>query len=59
MATPLLAFAFVSEPWRDRVLGLLTGHRRAVNLLTGAVLLGVSLYYLFVVFEIAGPVGPL
>lgn len=52
MATPLLAFAVVSEPWRDRVLGFLTGHRRAVNAITGVVLVAVSLYYLFAVFEV-------
>jgi cytochrome c-type biogenesis protein len=54
MGTPLLTFAFVSEPWRDRVLGLLTGNRRAVNAATGLVLLAVSLYYLLFVFEVAG-----
>ncbi len=54
MASPLLAFALVSEPWRDRVLGLLTGHRRAVNVVTGVVLVAISLYYLLFVFEVAG-----
>ena len=54
MGTPLLAFAVVSEPWRDRVLGVLTDHRRAVNAATGLVLLGISLYYLLVVFDVAG-----
>jgi cytochrome c-type biogenesis protein len=54
MGTPLLAFAVVSEPWRDRVLGVLTDHWRAVNAATGLVLLGISLYYLLVVFEVAG-----
>ena len=54
MGTPLLAFAVVSEPWRDRVLGALTDHRRTVNAAPGLVLLGISLYYLLVVFEVAG-----
>jgi cytochrome c-type biogenesis protein len=54
MGSPLLAFALVSEPWRDRVLGLLTGHRRAVNVVTGVALLAISLYYLLFVFEVAG-----
>lgn len=54
MASPLLGFAFASERWRDRVLGLLTSHRRAINIITGVVLIVISLYYLFVVFEIAG-----
>jgi len=55
MATPLLAFALVSEPWRDRVMGALTTHRRAVDVATGAAVFAISLYYLFVVFEVAGP----
>jgi cytochrome c-type biogenesis protein len=57
MATPLLVFAFISEPKRDRVLALLTGNRRVVNAATGAVLLAISVYYLLFVFEIAGPLG--
>jgi cytochrome c-type biogenesis protein len=55
MATPLLAFAFVSEPWQHRVLGFLTGHRRTVNAVTGVVLTAVSLYYLVAVFEVLAP----
>jgi cytochrome c-type biogenesis protein len=55
MATPLLAFALASEPARDRVLGALTGHRRLVNVVTGLVLVAISLYYLLVVFAVLGP----
>lgn len=47
MASPLLAFAFVSERWRYRMLDFLTGHRRAINSITGVVLLVISLHYLF------------
>ena len=57
MATPLLAFAFVSEPWRDRVLGVLTGRRRVVNAVTGVVLTAISLYYLIAVFEVLEPLA--
>lgn len=57
MASPLLAFALVSEPWRDRVLGVLTDHQREINAVTGFVLVVIALYYLFVVFEVAGPIG--
>jgi len=57
MASPLLAFALISEPWRDRVLGLLTDNRRAVNTVTGVVLVAISLYYLLFVFEVAGSLG--
>lgn len=57
MATPLLAFAVVSEGARDRVLALLTDNRRAVEAATGAILLAIALYYLLFVFEVAGPLG--
>lgn len=57
MAAPLLGFGIVSEPWRDRVLGALTRHRRGVNIATGSVLVAVSAYYLVVVFEVFGPLG--
>jgi len=57
MASPLLAFALVSEPWRDGVLGVLTDHRRAIDVVTGSILLAVSSYYLLFVFELAGPIG--
>jgi cytochrome c-type biogenesis protein len=54
MGTPLLAFGVVSEPWRNRVVSLLTSHRRGVNVVTGVVLLAVSIYYLIVVFGVFG-----
>jgi cytochrome c-type biogenesis protein len=52
MAAPLLAFALVSESWRDRTLGFITGHRRAINVATGVVMFGISVYYLVVVFDV-------
>jgi cytochrome c-type biogenesis protein len=56
MGTPLLAFALVSQQWRDRVLGLLAGNGRLVNAATSAVLLAISVYYLRFVFEVLGAV---
>jgi cytochrome c-type biogenesis protein len=47
MGMPLLAFALVSEPWRDRVLGLLTDDRRLVDAATGGILLAISVSSLF------------
>jgi len=57
MATPLLALALVSEHWRDRVLGALTRHRRAVDVATGVVMVAVALYYLFGVFTVHESLG--
>jgi cytochrome c-type biogenesis protein len=50
IATPLLAFAVVSEPWRDRVIGFLTSHRRGVDVATGVLMFVVAAYYLAVPF---------
>jgi cytochrome c-type biogenesis protein len=55
IAAPLVALGIVSEPWRDRVLAVITAHKSAVNRLTGAVMLAISLYYLLFVFEVLGP----
>jgi cytochrome c-type biogenesis protein len=50
MATPLLAFALASEPWRDRVIGFMTAHQRGINVATGLLMLAVSAYYLAFTF---------
>jgi cytochrome c-type biogenesis protein len=52
IAAPLVALAVVSDRWRSRVMGTLTGHRSLVNRATGAVMLAVSVYYLVVVFGV-------
>ena len=54
IAAPLVVLGIVSEPWRDRVLTVITAHKSAVNRLTGAVMLAISLYYLLFVFEVLG-----
>jgi len=57
MASPLLAFAIISDPWRDRILDWLTDNRRRINIGTGLTLVAISLYYLLFVFQIAGPIS--
>lgn len=52
LATPLLAFAVLAESFSERIIGLFTRRPRPVNRVTGAVVLLVSLYYLFVVFDV-------
>jgi len=54
MASPLLAVALVSEPWRNSVMGFLTGNRRLINVATGLILIVISLYYLLTVFGVFG-----
>jgi cytochrome c-type biogenesis protein len=57
MGAPLLGLAIASEPWRERVLGFLTERRRGINVVTGVVLVAVSLYYLLFVFDLVGSLG--
>ncbi len=52
IAAPLVALATVSDRWQSRVVRSLTAHQSLVNRVTGAVMLGVSVYYLVVVFGV-------
>jgi len=50
MSLPLLAFAALSEVKSREVLSWLSRHRRAVRAMAGALMLGISIYYLALVF---------
>ncbi len=52
MAVPLVALSAVSAWQGNQATAFLVNHRRSVNMLTGALMVGVSLYYLFVVFRV-------
>jgi len=52
IGAPLLAFAVVSEALGKRVTSTLARYSGPVNRAVGAVLLGVSVYYLTTVFEV-------
>ena len=54
MSLPLLLFAFISAQWSKTVIGFLTKNKRAINLIAGLIMLGISLYYLIFVFRIFG-----
>ena len=54
IGAPLLTFAIVSQPFAQRVTGTLARYSGPVNRVVGAVLLGVSAYYLYEVFRV-GP----
>ncbi len=49
---PLLLLAAVSGAATDKIMNFLTGHRRAINLVAGVLMLGASVYYLVFVFKI-------
>ncbi|MFP9059305.1 cytochrome c biogenesis protein CcdA [Natrialbaceae archaeon A-chndr2] len=52
MGAPLLAFALLSETAGRRIVTVLTRHATVINRGTGAIVLAVSLYYLFWVFAV-------
>jgi cytochrome c-type biogenesis protein len=51
---PLLVMAALSATATDTIIGFLTRYRRAINLIAGLIMLGISLYYLILVFRIFG-----
>ncbi|WP_411967498.1 cytochrome c biogenesis protein CcdA [Haloferax sp. YSSS75] len=54
IGAPLLAFSLVSERYSRQVTRWFARHTTAINRVTGAVMLVVSLYYLLVVFDVLG-----
>lgn len=54
IGTPLLALALVSEGFGQKVTRQLARRSTVINRVTGAVMLGVSVYYLVYVFDVLG-----
>lgn len=54
MALPLLIFSFISAQYSTQVISWLANNKRAINLIAGLIMLGISIYYLFFVFRIFG-----
>jgi cytochrome c-type biogenesis protein len=52
MAVPLIALSALSTLRGNQASAYLVKHRRTVNLLTGALMVAVSVYYLFGVFRV-------
>ncbi|MCA9485256.1 MAG: cytochrome C biogenesis protein [Nanoarchaeota archaeon] len=52
MGFPLLAFSLISARWSQKIITLITIHKRKINLIAGLTMLGISIYYLFFVFKI-------
>jgi cytochrome c-type biogenesis protein len=52
MGLPLLVFAAISAAKSTQVIGWLTRHKRSINVVSGVIMLGISLYYLFFVFRV-------
>jgi len=51
---PLLAFLFLSVSWSQKIIAFTTRYKRAINLIAGLAMLGISLYYLIFVFKVFG-----
>lgn len=54
IGTPLLVLATVSSAVYTPIISFLIRHKRAVNVFSGILLIGISVYYLFFVFRIFG-----
>jgi cytochrome c-type biogenesis protein len=52
MTAPLLAFALISTNSSTKIINYVTKHKRKINFSAGAIMLVISLYYLFFVFRI-------
>jgi len=49
---PLLVIAAISTAATDAIMNFLTEHKRAINLIAGIIMFGISLYYLIFVFRV-------
>lgn len=54
MALPLLIFSIISAAKSKVVINFLTKNKRKINIITGVIMLLISLYYLIFVFRIFG-----
>ncbi len=49
---PLLVLSLISGQWSKKIIGFLTRNKRIMNLISGLIMLGISIYYLLFVFRI-------
>ncbi|HIJ11555.1 TPA: cytochrome C biogenesis protein [Candidatus Woesearchaeota archaeon] len=52
MSIPLLVLAIISGAGGKKVISFLTTYKKHINIIAGVIMLGISVYYLFVVFRI-------
>jgi len=51
---PLLAFSLISVSWSQKIISFATKNKKPINIITGLIMLGISLYYLIFVFKVFG-----
>ncbi len=49
---PLLIFSLISQKWSQKIIYFVTKHKRKINLFAGIIMLIISVYYLFFVFDV-------
>ena len=54
MSLPLLIFAYISSNKTQKIIGFFSKNKKKINLITGLIMLLVSLYYLIFVFRVFG-----
>jgi len=54
ISAPLLLFAILSETSSGKIIGFVTKYQRAINIISGGIMLAISLYYLIFTFHIFG-----
>lgn len=52
ISTPLFLFSLVSTKAGSGIINFLTGYRRKINLVSGLIMLAISLYYLVFIFKV-------
>jgi cytochrome c biogenesis protein CcdA len=52
IAFPLFLIALVSGTVSQRIVRFLVKHKAVINRVAGVLMLGISLYYLFIVFKV-------
>ncbi|MBI2632645.1 cytochrome C biogenesis protein [Candidatus Pacearchaeota archaeon] len=57
LGAPLLILSLISGQWSKNIIGFLIKNKRAINLISGLIMLGISIYYLFFVFRIFSPIS--
>ena len=54
IGAPLIAFSLLSSNISNKIIGWLTKNKRPINVISGLIMLGISLYYLIFVFNVFG-----
>ena len=54
IGVPLFAFSIISTTKTQKIIGFLTKYKRPINMISGLIMFGISVYYLVFVFKVFG-----